>query len=87
MYECKTCSKLPKLHDLQKFVVLFFKHGSGNSSERKYGKSSHNHHQTFTIQVALLCPIDIVDVSLVDNCILKCRFTVCSWVETALFNS
>lgn len=32
--------------------------------EREYGKSSHKDHQTFTIQVALWCPIDIV--------ILKC---------------
>lgn len=63
-------------------LVLFFKDEDGNPMETEYGKSSLKDHQTFTIQVALLCPIDVVDVILVTKSILKRRFTVCSWMET-----
>ena len=52
--------------------------------ETEYGKSSHKDHQIFTIiQVALLCPVDVVEFILVNNSILKHRFTVCSCVEAA----
>ena len=42
-------------------VVLFIKDEDGNPLETEYGESSYKDHQTFTIQVALLCPVDLVD--------------------------
>ena len=55
-------------------VVLFFKDEDGNPLETEYGESSYKDHQTFTIQVALICSVDLVDVILVRKCVIKFAF-------------